>query len=69
MKLVLRPYVEHELETAGDWYEERRPGLKRQFLEAVEEAFSHITENPLLYQTVHLEIRRATLNRFPYGVY
>lgn len=30
---------------------------------------SRIEQNPLLYQAVHLDIRRAPLRQFPYGVY
>lgn len=69
MKLVLRPYVERDLDEASAWYEGRRPGLKRGFLGDVEAVLFRIKENPLLYQVVHLDIRRAPLQRFPYGVY
>lgn len=69
MRLVLRPYVERELDEAARWYEERQPGLKEQFLGAAEDAFSRIVGNPQLYPLVHLDIRRAPLRRFPYGVY
>ncbi len=69
MKLVVRPLAERDLDEAGTWYEEHRPGLKRNFLGAVEEIFLRIEENPRLYQVIHLDIRRAPLNRFPYGVY
>lgn len=69
MNLVLRPYVERDLHEAGSWYEERRPGLRQAFLGAVETALSRIAENPQLYPAAHLDIRRAALQRFPYGVY
>jgi toxin ParE1/3/4 len=69
MKLVLRPYVEHDIDTAATWYEERRPGLKRGFVEEVEAALSRIQHNPFLYAVVHLDMRRAPLRRFPYGIY
>lgn len=69
MKLVLRPLVEGDLDEAADWYEERRPGLKKDFLGAVEDVLARIQENPRLYQAIHLDVRRAPLDRFPYGVY
>jgi putative addiction module component (TIGR02574 family) len=35
-----------------------------------EEALARLrSENPYLYPTIHRKIRRASLNRFPYGVY
>jgi plasmid stabilization system protein ParE len=69
MKLVLRPYVEKEIAEAADWYEERQPGLRLKFINSVGETFSRIEENPWLYQPVHLDIRRAPVHRFPYGVF
>jgi plasmid stabilization system protein ParE len=69
MRLVLRPYVESDLDRDGSWYEERQPGLKERFLEGVGDTFAWIQESPLLYPVVHLDIRRAGLKRFPYGVY
>lgn len=69
MKLVLRPYVEQDLDEASRWYEERRQGLREEFLQVVEGVFSRIKENPQLYPTVHTDIRRAPLTRFPYGIY
>lgn len=69
MKLVLRPPVERDLDEASTWYEERRPGLKKDFLGAVESALFRIEETPRLYPAIHLDIRRAPLDRFPYGVY
>lgn len=69
MKLVIRPAVERDLDEAGRWYEARQIGLRRIFLEAVGDTFSLIEENPLLYPAIHLEIRRASIRRFPYGVF
>jgi plasmid stabilization system protein ParE len=65
MKLVLRPYVEREIEDAAEWYETRQPGLREAFLDEVEAAFGRIRENPHLYAINHRKIRRALLRRFP----
>ena len=69
MRLVLRPFVEHEIDEAASWYEERQPGLREAFLESIDGTLSRLQENPLLYPVAHLDIRRAPLRRFPYGVY
>ncbi len=69
MRIILRPYVELDLDEASNWYEEQRAGLKAEFLRAVEDVFSQIQDNPRLYPLVHLDIRRAPLRRFPYGVF
>lgn len=69
MRLVLRPYVERELDESANWYEERQPGLREKFLTAVEDAFSRIQQDPRIYPVAHLDIRRAPLRRFPFGVF
>jgi plasmid stabilization system protein ParE len=69
VRLRLRPYVEPEIRKEARWYEHRQAGLGRSFVTAVDVAFDRIAANPHLYQEVHLDIRRAPLERFPFGVY
>ena len=69
MKLILRPYVEKEIEDAAEWYQARRSDLREAFLDEVIAALGRIDENPYLYATIHRKIRRAPLKRFPYGIY
>lgn len=69
MKLTLRPRVQRDLEEAGRWYEARQPGLQDRFLGEIESVLSRIQENPQAYPLIHLDLRRAPLRRFPYGVY
>lgn len=53
---------------AFDWYEKRRPGLGREFLDAIGTVLKAVTENPLHYSVIHREVRRALPRRFPYKV-
>jgi toxin ParE1/3/4 len=69
MKLVFRRYVERELDRDATWYEERRPGLREDLLEEVGATLSRIQGNPRLYPIVHLDIHRAPVRRFPFGVF
>jgi plasmid stabilization system protein ParE len=67
--VVFRPEAEDEVLEARQWYETRRSGLGTQFGQAIDEIVSRIVENPLAFQRVHKETRRAVLSRFPYVVY
>ena len=69
MKLVIRPYVERDLDAAATWYEERQPGLRENFVEEVGAALYRIQGNPRLYPVIHLDIHRAPVRRFPFGVF
>lgn len=62
-----------EMEEAAEWYEERRPGLARHFLDEIEQLQGRIVERPASYPRLDvpssdLVIRRALLSRFPYAV-
>lgn len=61
--------AETDITDAAVWYEQRSPGLGFQFLDAVDEAFGTLFDAPRRFPEVHLDNRRALLNRFPYAVF
>lgn len=69
MTTTVRPEAEADLEDAARWYEQRRGGLGKEFLDEVLRTLGTIEGNPELYARVHGDIRRAMLNRFPFGVF
>lgn len=54
---------------AFDWYEERRDGLGHEFLAEVQATLSRIENNPLHHATIHQNVRRGLVRRFPYKVF
>lgn len=68
-RLVFRPEAERELIEAIDWYEERRPGLGREFAVALVARIAKILSSPLASPRVRGEMRRSILQRFPYAIY
>jgi toxin ParE1/3/4 len=69
MRLVVLPVAEADVTDAALWYEQRSPGLGREFLRTVDVALAEISRMPERYPIVHREVRRVLLRRFPYGVY
>jgi len=72
-RVRFRPEAARELADAALWYEQRREGLGFEFLEIIERTLSVIRRWPQaaprpLYIPEQLEIRRARVPRFPYGV-
>jgi len=67
--VLIRPSAAADLQDAFDWYERQQPGLGVGFREAVRERVRDIAANPMLFQVVHRDTRRALLRRFPYGLY
>lgn len=67
-KLVLLPQALQDLAEAHRWYEGRRVGLGREFLESVQACFDFVCAHPRALATVHENYRRAKVRRFPYVV-
>ena len=66
--MPFRPAAAADLEEASRWYENRRPGLGQQFLDAAEAAVRRVLATPEGYEIVYKDRRRALLERFPYSV-
>lgn len=69
MNLVVRPAAAADLEEVFLWYDGQRAGLGDLFLDAVEQVFRAVLENPRRYRVVHRDTRRAHVRRFPYSVF
>ena len=69
LHVVLRPVAEDEVRDAYDWYEQRRAGLGGEFLACVEDALDRIARMPEAPASVHRDVRRVLLRRFPHGVF
>ena len=69
----VEPEASSELEQAALWYNQQRPGLGGEFLEAVDTVLGRIVEWPDAGALVpdvspDLAIRRVPVGRFPYHV-
>lgn len=71
MKLRLRftPRAVRELEEQYSWYEFQRRGLGDEYFASASSAFDSIRSNPAIYSVVRPRVRRASMARFPYGVF
>ncbi len=67
--VYLRSDAETDIEEAAKWYEKQREGLGDEFLDEVLSVFETISNNPYVYAVIHRRIRRAIINRFPFGIY
>jgi toxin ParE1/3/4 len=68
-RLLVRRPAKTDVQAAARWYERQRPGLGREFVDEVDSALNRVAENPLQYQVLHRETRRAIVHRFPYAVF
>jgi toxin ParE1/3/4 len=69
----VEPEAGQELAAAVAWYEQRREGLGREFLAAIDAVFAAIASTPNRFSPYphidpQLRVRRALPSRFPYAV-
>jgi plasmid stabilization system protein ParE len=69
LPVVFRPKVGRDLATAFNYYEAIQAGLGDAFLARVESTFDAIEHYPNMFSSVHGDVRRAIVNRFPYAVF
>lgn len=58
-----------DLLAAHDWYEQRSPGLGKDFVRVIDDAFDGIAQQPTLFPPLHRGLRRLLVRRFPYAVF
>jgi plasmid stabilization system protein ParE len=68
LPIRLLPEARDEFDAAADWYEQRRPGLGVDFVARVRETLNRIAANPRLHAAVYGDVRKATVQKFPYVV-
>ena len=71
--MTVRVRFRHEAEAdvieALAWYRERGLELGEEFLRALDSCIATIQRLPESHPVVYRDIRRALMNRFPYGVF
>ena len=67
--VIYRTAAEIELKEAYQWYEEREPGLGREFIRCVEASIQLIRRHPEIFPVTHKNIRQAVIRRFPYSIF
>lgn len=64
-RIVIRPEAEAEVIEAATWYEQKNQTLAARFAREFRSALATIVNNPLQYQIVEDEMRRAPPSGLP----
>ncbi len=68
-EVLMQREAEADVRAAYQWYEAQDDGLGEEFLRAIDARLAAIQRNPFAYVTVHKDVRRALLRRFPYALF
>jgi toxin ParE1/3/4 len=66
--LIIHPEAEAEMLIAADFYESQQKVLRKRFLAAVQDGFTRLQINPMLYPLLATGVRRCLIRTFPFGV-
>lgn len=69
LPILIRPEAEAEIQEAFLYCEDKAEGLGIEFLRMVDASLASMARHPGMYATVHKEVRRAVLRRFPYSLF
>lgn len=69
LPVVLRRPARAEFDAAIDWYERQQPGLGAEFASQVQVVFDRISATPEMHAVVHRDVRKASVNKFPYLIF
>jgi plasmid stabilization system protein ParE len=69
MRVAYHAAVEAEVIEAARFYEQKLPGLGRQFLDEFDAAVKQISKAPHRWHSVDGVRRRFLMPRFPFGIY
>jgi len=67
--LVIEPEAEAEINESVEWYEQRNPAARAEFVRSITKALRSITDNPEQYQVVYRTTRRVLVEGFPYALF
>lgn len=65
----VRRKAEKDISKALAWYEKQQAGLGSEFLIDFNDTVQLLETDPLIYQALYRDVRRALLHRFPYLVW
>lgn len=68
-RFVFRPAAVDELHEARDWYDVQRAGLGDELGEVIAVTLERIAAYPNAFPEIIPGVRRAVIDRFPYGVF
>lgn len=68
LPIILTPYAELDLTEARDWYEQQRPQLGDELIQAVDTSLAQIHRHTQIGTELMPGIRKLLVRRFPYVI-
>lgn len=67
--VTIAALAEEDLRDACEWYERRSAGAGNKLLDAVDRCLQQISDHPLRFPVVHLDVRRTLVQSFAFAIF
>lgn len=67
--IVFLPAAKNDIKNASDWYENRRPGLGKEFRKIIVETTDSLSDQIKEYGPVYMGLSRIITKKFPFVIY
>jgi len=67
-KLLLKPGAEEDIDTAYNWYEEKKQGLGEESLTELVAFYAKLQSHPTAFGKIKKTYRQVALKRFPFVI-
>lgn len=68
-EIIYLPLVYEDIKETNDFYNSRKKGLGKEFVNTVKQEFKIILKNPLIFEIKYNNTRIAFTERFPFGIH
>lgn len=69
LPLVFRRQFQRDLAAGFDWFERQRIRLGDEFVATVQSTLKNVELHPEIFVSVHGDVRRAIVPRFPFAIF
>ncbi len=67
--VIIEPAAEADLQAAFEWYEDQVEGLGHEFFVSIRACLGRLERTPKMYPSILENLRRARVERFPFGIF
>jgi plasmid stabilization system protein ParE len=68
-RLIISSFAEDDLQVSKEWYDLQKELLGEKFINEIDKTLQIILLNPFQFPKIKGEIRRAIIQKFPFGIF
>lgn len=66
--VLISPEAEEDIRSAAAWYESKRKGLGKEFVDRVDKVIERLCQYPEIHAITYRDVRQTLVRKFPYTI-